>query len=162
MARTQAWEVSEELWRRVEPLVPKRPPRPVARTYQRRAGAGRKPLGDRQIFAGILYVLRTGCQWKALPRTFGSASSVHKHFQRWRAQGFFLALWRKGLAECDELEGIAWEWQGIDSAQGKAPLAREAVGNSPTDQEKKGAQAQPARGRGWRPAVPYRQRRQPA
>lgn len=162
MARTQAWEVSEELWRRVEPLVPPRPPRPAAQTYRRRAGAGRKPLGDRQIFAGILYVLRTGCQWKALPKTFGSASSVHKHFQRWRVQGFFLALWQKGLAEYDELEGIAWEWQSIDSTQGKAPLAREAVGPSPTDRGKKGDQAQPAGGRRWRPAVPYRQRRQPA
>ena len=40
-------------------------------------GGGGKPLGDRQIFAGIVYVLRTGCQWKALPKSFGSASAIH-------------------------------------------------------------------------------------
>jgi transposase len=119
-------------------------------------------LDDRQIFAGIVYVLRTGCQWKALPKSFGSASSVHKHFQRWRGQGFFLALWRAGLAEYDELEGIAWEWQSIDGTQGKAPLAREAVGNNPTDRGEKRQQTKFVGGRCWRPAVPYRQRGQPA
>ena len=162
MARTQSWEVSDELWGWVAPLVPPAPARPASGRYQRRPGGGRKPLADRKIFAGIVYVLRTGCQWKALPREFGSASAVHKHFQRWRAQGFFLALWQAGLAEYDEMEGIAWEWQSIDGTQGKAPLAQEAVGNNPTDRGKKGQQAQPAGGRCWRPAVPYRQRGQPA
>jgi len=162
MAKTQSWEVSDELWRWVAPLVPKAPARPSSRRYQRRPGGGRKPLADRKIFAGIVYVLRTGCQWKALPKEFGSASSVHKHFQRWRRQGFFLALWQAGLAEYDEMEGIAWEWQSIDGTQGKAPLAQEEAGPNPTDRGKKGQQAQSAGGRCWRPAVPYRQRGQPA
>ena len=130
MAKTQSWEVSDELWQNVEPLVPKPGARRARKHYERRPGGGRKPLGDRQIFAGIVYVLRTGCQWKALPKSFGSASSVHKHFQRWRGQGFFLALWQAGLAEYDEMEGIAWEWQSIDGTQGKAPLAQEAVGKT--------------------------------
>ena len=150
-AKTQSWEISEELWGKVGPLVPGRPVR-----------AARKPLPDRQIFAGIVFVLRTGCQWKALPKSFGSASAIHKHFQRWRAAGFFLALWQAGLAEYDGLAGIAWEWQSIDGTQGKAPLAQEAVGNNPTDRGKKRDQAQPAGGRCWRPAVPGRQRGQPA
>ena len=161
MAKTQSWEVSDELWRHVQPWVPKVPERPKRQRYQRRPGGGRKPLGDRQIFAGIVYVLRTGCQWKAVPKSFGSASAIHKHFQRWRGQGFFLALWQAGLAEYDEMEGIAWEWQSIDGTQGKAPLAQEAVGNNPTDRGKKRQQAQRAGGRCWRPAVPYRQRGQP-
>ena len=162
MAKTASWEVSDELWQLVQPLVPKPPPRRARKRYQRRPGGGRKPLKDRQIFAGIVYVLRTGCQWKALPKSFGSASAIHKHFQRWREQGVFLALWRAGLAEYDDLEGIAWEWQSIDGTQGKAPLAQETVGSNPTDRGKKGEQAQSAGGRCWRPAVPYRQRGQPA
>jgi transposase len=141
MAKTQSWEVSDELWQHVQPFVPKAPARPARQRYQRRPGGGRKPLGDRQIFAGIVYVLRTGCQWKALPKSFGSASAVHKHFQRWRGQGFFLALWQAGLAEYDEMEGIAWEWQSIDGTQGKAPLAQEAVGNHPPIGKKKAASA---------------------
>ena len=101
-------------------------------------------------------------RWKALRKSFDGASPVHKHFQRWRGQGFFLTLWQAGLAEYDDLEGIAWEWQSIDGTQGKAPLAQEAVGNNPTDRGEKRQQAQLVGGRGWRPAVPYRQRRQSA
>jgi len=100
--------------------------------------AGRKPIPARQIFSAIVYVLRTGCQWKALPREFGSASAVHAHFQRWQRAGFFLCLWQAGLAEYDEMEGIAWRWQSIDGAIHKAPLATECVGPNPRIGEKNG------------------------
>ena len=95
----------------------------------------------RQIFSAIVYVLRTGCQWKALSREFGSASAVHTHFQRWQRSGFFLRLWQAGLAEYDEMEGIAWRWQSIDGSMGKAPLAQQCVGPNPTDREKMAASA---------------------
>jgi transposase len=161
MSKIYSWEVSEELWFRVKPLVPIRATRAKGRKYQRRPGGGRKSLKPRDVFAAIVYVLRTGCQWKALPKSFGSATAVHRHFQQWRAAGFFRRLWRAGLAEYDDLEGIAWEWQSIDGTQGKAPLALEAVGNNPTDRGKKRDQTQPAGRRDWRPALPYRQRGQP-
>jgi transposase len=163
MPNVQSWEVSDELWAKVEPLLPKRNPRAGSRRkYQRRPGGGRKPMASRNIFSGIVYVLRTGCQWKALPKTFGSASAIHTHFQAWRQAGFFLRLWQAGLAEYDEMEGIAWEWQSLDGTQGKAPLAQDAVGNNPTDREKKRHQTQFARRRAWRPALPYRRRGQSA
>ena len=73
MAQIKSWTVSDELWGRVEPLVPVRR-RQRGRRYGRRPGAGRKPMPARQVFSAIVYVLRTGCQWKALPREFGSAS----------------------------------------------------------------------------------------
>ena len=161
MPTVQSWEVSDELWSRVQRLVPRRKPRAERqRRFRRRPGGGRKPISPRAIFAAIVYVLRTGCQWKALPKSFGSASAIHHHFQQWRRQGFFVRLWRAGLAEYDEMEGIAWEWQSLDGTQGKAPLAQEAVGNNPTDRGKKRNQAQPAGGRPWRPALAYRRRGQ--
>lgn len=159
MGKIQSWQVSDELWKRVEPLVPVRE-RPQDRTYRRREGGGRKPMAARQIFAAIIYVLRTGCQWKALPREFGSASAVHKHFQNWHREGFFLALWRAGLAEYDEMEGIEWRWQSIDGTLLKAPLGGEATGNNPTDRGKKGAKTQPVGRRPWGPALDHRQRRE--
>ncbi len=161
MAQIKSWTVSEALWEKIAPLVPGRL-RPDGRLFQRKPGAGRKPMAPRQVFAAIVYVLRTGCQWKALPREFGSASAVHKYFQAWHKAGFFLRIWQAGLAEYDGLQGIAWEWQSIDGAMGKAPLATECVGPNPTDREKKRAQAQSAGGRAWRPAVHHRQRRQRA
>ena len=164
MATVQAWEVSDELWAKAQPLLAQRNPREgrQRRDYHRRVGGGRKPMPSRQIFAAVVYVLRTGCQWKALPANFGSASAIHAHFQRWRRDGFFLRLWQAGLAEYDEMEGIAWAWQSIDGTMSKAPLAQEAVGPNPTDRGKKRHQAQSAGRRCWRPALAYRQRSQPA
>ena len=34
----------------------------------------------RQVFSAIVYVLRTGCHWKALLKEYGSASAVHTYF----------------------------------------------------------------------------------
>lgn len=139
MKRLASWKVSDDFWARVEPLIPQRQ-RDADRTYQRQAGGGRKPQSPRKVFEGILYVLRTGCQWKALPKSvFGSSSSVHQYFLDWEAVGLFEQLWKSGLKEYDDLEGIAWEWQSLDGAMVKAPLALEAVGRNPTDRGKNGS-----------------------
>jgi len=161
MAQIKSWTVSDGLWSKVERLVPQRQREP-GRRYRRQPGAGRKPMPARQVFSAIVYVLRTGCQWKALPREFGSASAVHKYFQQWHPAGVFLQLWRAGLAEYDEMEGIAWDWQSIDGATGKAPLAVECVGRNPTDRGKKWPQTQFVSRRAWRPAIARRQRGQRA
>lgn len=158
--RVESWEVTDEFWRRVEPLIPVRV-RPAGRKYQRKAGAGRPPKPARLVFEAIVFVLRTGCQWKALPKErFGSASAVHQRFLEWEKAGVFEAIWKAGLAEYDQLEGIAWRWQSVDGALFKAPLAREAVGPNPTDREKKRQQAAPVGGRAWRPVVDRRDRSQ--
>jgi transposase len=161
MAQIKSWTVSDELWAKVEPLVPVRQRR-RGRRYRRKPGGGRKPLSARRVFSAIVYVLRTGCQWKALPKEFGSASAVHRYFQQWQKAGLFLKVWRAGLAEYDEMEGIAWNWQSIDGATGKAPLGQQCVGPNPTDRGKKRTQTKPAGGRSWRPAVARRQRGQRA
>jgi transposase len=159
--RLPSWEVSDAFWKRVEPLIPQ-PERDKEKTYRRKAGGGRKPIPYRRVFEGIVYVLRTGCQWKAVPKErFGSPSAIHGYFTRWLKLGFFLSLWRAGLAEYDEMEGIAWQWQSIDGAMVKAPLATEATGRNPTDRGKKRNQASCAGGRAWRPAVDSRHRGQP-
>ena len=147
MSQIQSWEVSDALWERVAPLVP-RPERDPEKTYRRKLGAGRKPLNPRQVFSGILYVLRTGSQWKALPKErFGSPSSVHGYFREWLIAGFFLNLWKAGLAEYDELKGIEWSCLSIDGSMVKAPMARDTVGRNPTDRGKKRDQAPPLGGR---------------
>lgn len=90
MAKVQAhsWKVTDAFWARVEPLVP-RPTRDPNRQYQRRAGAGRPPKPAHLVFEGIMYVLRAGCQWKALPyERFGSASAIHRRFLEWERAGF--------------------------------------------------------------------------
>ena len=114
MPRTHPWEVSDELWERVEPLIPPRAARPKG---------GRPPADDRQMFAAIISVLRTAIQWNALPRELGAWSTVYDRFRWWEEQGFFQRLWQTGLQEYDELVGIGWDWQSLDSSTVKAPFA---------------------------------------
>jgi transposase len=115
----QQWGVSDGFWEKVEPLIPP-PPRKSASEYRRKPGGGRKPLPVRQVFVAIVFVLRTGIQWRALPKElFGSPSSIHRYFQQWHQAGFFLRLWQAGLAEYDDMQDIVWEWQSIDGAMCK-------------------------------------------
>lgn len=165
MARTHTWEISDEFWSLVEPLLPKTR-RDAGRAYKRKPGAGRKPTySDRLFFAGIVYVLRTGIIWNAFPRErfegLGS-SALHARFLQWAKAGLFEKIWRKGLAEYDELAGIAWEWQSADGTNLEAPLAQESVGPNPTDRGKKWNQATRPRRRAWRPVVDRRDRSQRA
>jgi transposase len=158
--RVDSWVVTDTFWERMEPLVPQRAPVP-GKEYVRKPGAGRPAKPARQVFEAIVFVLRTGCQWKALPaERFGSASAIHKRFLEWEKAGFFEAVWKAGLAEYDDMQGIAWRWLSVDGAMMKAPLAQEAVGPNPTDREKKGKQTPLAGGRSWRPVVARRERGQ--
>jgi transposase len=160
--KIKSWEVSDKFWAIAAPLVPK-PERSREKEYTRKAGGGRKPIEPRTVFAAIVYVLRTGIQWKALPKeVFGSPSAIHRYFREWELRGFFRELWKRGLAEYDEMEGIAWQWQSIDGCMYKAPLARESCGPNPTDRGKKRKQATPACGRAWGPVVHRRNRSEQA
>lgn len=86
----------------------------------------------------ILFVLRTGIQWKALPRQIAAASTVHDRFQEWRAAGVFTEAWDDALALYDQEVGIDWRWQSMDGSLTKAPLGGEATGPNPTDRGKSG------------------------
>ena len=128
-----SWELSESFWARIEPLLPKAKSRYRGRGKQRRHIGGRPAADRRRTMGGILYVLRTGCQWNAVPREYGSGKTLHRYFQRWRRAGVFQKLRRAGLQEYDEVKGLGWKWQSGDSAMTKAPLGGEARGPNPTD-----------------------------
>src|SRR6267143_3103706 len=112
MDRNNFTELPDELWARVEPLIPKR------RTRTRR---GRPPLPDRQVFTAIAYRLRTGCQWKALPREFGASSAIHSRFQKWTRAGLFARVFAELLKFYDKRRGIQWKWTSMDASMVKAP-----------------------------------------
>jgi hypothetical protein len=46
-------------------------------------------VDDRRVFSAIVYVLRIGCQWNALPKELCSSSTAHRRFQEWEAGGLF-------------------------------------------------------------------------
>ncbi len=105
------WEVSDELWGRIEPLL-KRLDQP--------ASTGRHPADRRRVLDGIIFRLRTGCQWNHIPSVYGDDSTIHRCFQHWCEVGFFKKLWARLLRECDELKGVQWKWQAADCMLGKA------------------------------------------
>jgi putative transposase len=88
------------------------------------------------MFTAIVYVLRTGIQWNALPRELGACTTVYDRFRLWEEQGVFEHIWQAGLQEYDELEGIAWEWQSRDGVMTKAPFG--GAGRGATDRGKRG------------------------
>jgi transposase len=106
----------EKLWMRLEPLLPTYPPRPKG---------GRPRVNLRGVADGIFYLLRTGCQWKALPPQFGSSSTVHRYFQEWEQLGIWRRFWKTCLRKYDARCGIAWKWQAVDGAMTKSPLGGE-------------------------------------
>jgi transposase len=78
----------------------------------------------RKVLDGILYVLRTGCQWKMLSEEYGSGSTCHRRFQEWTVSKVFQKLWVRLLEVYNDLRGISWLWQSLDSVSIKTPLGR--------------------------------------
>ena len=81
---------------------------------------GRPPANWRQCLNGIIYQMRTGCQWNKLPKQFGDDSTVHRWFQRWAEHGVLERLWTVLVEHCDELRGVQWKWQAADGSLAKA------------------------------------------
>jgi transposase len=108
------FRMPDQMWERIEPLIP-----PPPKTH--RFGGGRPRVPDRDVLDAIFFVLRTGCQWKALGATgICSSSTAHDRFQEWQQAGFFDALWQQALRDYDAEVGIDWAWLSIDGAMGKA------------------------------------------
>lgn len=116
MSKSQEkWLISDELWIRIEPLLPARPVHPL--------GCHRRRVDDRCAMNAIFFVLRTGCQWNALNVTgLCSSSSAHRRFQEWQKAGVFERLWQDVLHEYDKEIGIDWRWLSVDGAMVKSPL----------------------------------------
>jgi putative transposase len=124
------WHTPEELWSLIAPLLgPEKPP----------GTPGRPAVPYRRIFDGILYVLRTGCQWSALPRAeYAPKSTVWGRFKQWVEAGVFQQAWLLVLVYYDLAVGIDWKWQAMDGVITKAPLGGKATGPSPVDRAKTG------------------------
>ena len=73
-AEPTIWRIPDDLWLIVRHVLP---------PGEQRRSRGRPWIDSRRIVDGVLYVLRTGCQWKAVPREYGSGSTVHRRFQPW-------------------------------------------------------------------------------
>lgn len=113
------WAIPDPAWQRLKPILDELyPPAPV----------GRPHVDFRAALNGVIFRMRSGCQWNHLPREFGDDSSVHRWFQRWVTDGVFEKLWAILVEDCDELGGVGWEWQAADGCLGKARFGGEKRG----------------------------------
>lgn len=105
--------IPDLVWNEVKGILPKeKSPRTI----------GRPSVPYRTVLDGVLFVLRTGCQWKSLPKEYGSGSTCHRRFQEWVRTGVFQKLWIRLLEIYDYVRRIKWRWQSLDSVSVKAPL----------------------------------------
>ena len=111
MKAAQEFYLSDALWVRIAPLLPVHTPKPHP------LGCHRQRVADRQVLGGIFFVLRTGCQWKALDiPDICSGSTAHRRFQDWVQAGIWARLWDEALAEYDEVIGLDLEWYSLDGS----------------------------------------------
>ena len=127
--------VPDELWRRVEPLLPK--PR---RTRHRRY-AGRKPVEDRKALEGIVFALKTGVPWAAMPATTAWPSGITcwRRLVQWQRAGVWKRLLESLLAELQASGLLDWERALVDAAHLPAPGGGPETGPSPVNRRKRGS-----------------------
>jgi putative transposase len=106
---------------------------PVRRNHK----GGRPPTPDRVVLSGILYRLRTGCQWEAIPKEFGSGSTCYRRFRKWQQAHVFELMHREMLRYYDDKVGLEWDWTSLDSAS-KSAKRGDLTGPKPTDRAKLG------------------------
>jgi transposase len=146
------WHIPDDLWESIALLLPEH-------KNTHRFGGGRPRKSDRKCMEAILFVLRTGCQWKALNATrFVPGSTAHDRFQEWVKAGVFRTLWEAGLLAYDDWKGINWTWMSMDGCMTKAPLGGKKDRKKPDRSGQARGQTQPVGrwrrssdggGRGW-------------
>lgn len=107
--------LDDELWALIEPLLP--PPK-----LRRTRYPGRKPLDNRAVLTGILFVLQTGLRWDLLPREMGCGSgmSCWRRLRDWQAAGVWDQLHEVLLARLRATDQIDWSRVIVDSSSIRA------------------------------------------
>ncbi|MFF3878350.1 IS5 family transposase [Streptomyces sp. NPDC001978] len=126
-------EVEDELWERIEPLLPK-----VERRYRY---PGRKRLDDRKVLCGILFVLYTGIRWEFLPQElgYGSGSTCWRRLRDWNDAGVWQKLHELLLAELRAADQLDLSRAAVDGSHLRAMQGGAATGRSPVDRGKTGS-----------------------
>ena len=96
--------LSEEQWQRIEPLLPKL------------RSKGRRWSDNREVFEGILWVLKTGARWRDLPPKYPSASTCWRRLRLWEERGVWLKIWRAFLRELDQRGRLDWSESFLDGS----------------------------------------------
>jgi transposase len=121
---TWSWIVPDGLWDIAEPLIPPSKVRPQ--------GGGTQDTPDETLFAAIIYVLVSGCAWRALPPCFGiSKSTAHRRFVIWSRAGVWGRLHEAVLDRIDECGLLDLSRVVLDSAHVRAKKGANSQARAP-------------------------------
>ena len=87
-------DLTDAEWQLIAPLIP-----PAKR------GGRRREVDLREVMNGILYVLSTGCQWRAVPKDLPPKSTVHGYFTLWEWDGTLARMHHELYLKTRDLEG---------------------------------------------------------
>ena len=118
--------ITDFMWKEIKPLIP-----------TKKSKVGRPPMPSRKVLDGIFYVVKTGVQWKYLPKEFGPSSTIHGRFREWIKQGVFKEIMKKSALLYLEKPNEQKHWYAIDASSCKSPFAHKS-GRNPTDRGKRG------------------------
>lgn len=121
--------LTDEQWKKIEPHIPK---------FERSRKGGRKPIDNRRIFEGILWVLRSGARWKDLPTQYPSPSTCWRRLRDWEERGVWLAIWRAFLGELDQKGQLVWAETFADGSFAPAKKGGSASGRPNAERVRSG------------------------
>ena len=99
--------LTDEQWRKIEPLIPKKPVGPKG---------GRPRTDDRLVFEGILWVLKTGARWRDLPDRYPNPSTCWRRLREWYETDVLKDMWRAFLSELDHNGILDWDEVFVDAS----------------------------------------------
>ena len=119
-------DLTDAEWAHIEPLIP--PGKP---------GGGKRRVAIREVINGVMYILSTGCQWRALPKDLPPRSTVHDYLGLWNWDGtldrihhaLYLKCREKAAREASPTACII-DSQSVKSAE-KGGLASTATASMP-------------------------------
>jgi len=125
--------LTDELWQRIEPLLPPKRPKPKG---------GRPTVPDRVALTGILFVLRTGIQWELLPKEMGCCGmTCWRRLRDWQARGVWQRIWHSFLNILGQADAIEWQRVLVDSSSVRAVFGGRPPAQTPRIVPKTGANA---------------------
>src|SRR4051812_33662454 len=97
-------DLTDEEWPLIEPLIPAAKRGGNKRGGNKRGG-NKRGVNIREVVNGLLYVLSTGCQWRAIPKDLPARSTVYGYFDLWDYDGTLLRLHHALFVQCREQAG---------------------------------------------------------
>ena len=115
-------DVTDDEWAVLRPLIPKA-----------KRGGNRRHVDEREIVNGLMYILSTGCQWRAIPKDLPPRSTLYNYFDLWNWDGTLERMHQALYMQCRE-----------DAGREASPTAAIIDSQSVKSAEKGGSRTRPA------------------